>query len=285
MKKILVSLALSLGCMTTTTIAMAAAPTFSAQQMAQTKITELSFKQVMRALYSGQMTDDYVHDEDLESLPHIGLGKPDKENERTVAVMHPVMPYKNIAGEMRYLVTIEKVQVDNDSGSLVACHACQATADLYSFKKLDTDLFQLVSKTSPKVKFSSNYGRIQFDNSSLTQGLQPLGINLIGSVFKNSDMSFGTITQWWDVLHLPEDDYINVYHLGDAGEENGGQYDEDSPLHYDYKVSYKVQTDNSRYYPIMLTFKGDKPTEDYESIEYVNHSIIKKFDPIKKEYK
>ena len=113
MKKILVSLALSLGCMTTTTIAMAAAPTFSAQQMAQTKITELSFKQVMRALYSGQMTDDYVHDEDLESLPHIGLGKPDKENERTVAVMHPVMPYKNIAGEIRYLTpAVNSVQLN-----------------------------------------------------------------------------------------------------------------------------------------------------------------------------
>nr|WP_241879552.1 hypothetical protein [Psychrobacter sp. PraFG1]UNK06368.1 hypothetical protein MN210_07510 [Psychrobacter sp. PraFG1] len=111
---------------------MAATPSFSTQQMAQTKLHDLSFKQVMRAFYTGEMTDFFVSDEDIESMPYIGLGY-EEDGEQIVAVMHPSIKYKNTAGEPRYLVMIEKVLIDYE-GTLISCHACQATADFYSFK-------------------------------------------------------------------------------------------------------------------------------------------------------
>ena len=282
MKKLLLSLALSLGTLSATTV-MAAAPAFSASQMSQVKIRDLSFKEVMRQFYNDQIVSFSIDDEDIESMPNVGLGKVDSDGERTVAVMHPVINYKNTTGEPRYLVIIEKVQVDSNTASLVSCHACTATADLYSFKKLNNGLFQLVSRTPKNVKPLGVNGRVMLDEKKVKDNMQPLGKNLTGTVIKNGSFYHGIFVQWWDVLHLPENDFINLYDLGDAGMENG-VHDEDSPLYYGYEGTYKVMSDNSSYYPIMLSYKGEKPTDDNERIEHVNYSKIMKFNPVKKAY-
>ena len=282
MKKILISLALSLGSLATSAV-MAATPSFSTQQMAQTKLHDLSFKQVMRAFYTGEMTDFFVSDEDIESMPYIGLGY-EEDGEQIVAVMHPSIKYKNTAGEPRYLVMIEKVLIDYE-GTLISCHACQATADFYSFKKLNNGQFQLVSQSPQDIEISSSWGRVDVDSASLEQGIRTLGVNLVGSIFKTSYSSLGESSSSWYALHLPEDDYINIYYIGDAGADNGGQYTASSPLYYGYNVAYSVLPDkSSKYYPIMLSFKGDKPTDDFERIETVNTRKLKKFDPVNKEY-
>ncbi len=179
MKKILLSVAISLSVLSAAP-AMAATPAFSASQMAQVKITELSFKEVMRQFYSGRMGQQFVDDEYIESMPNIGLDSVNSDGERTVALMHPVMMYKNTAGEPRYLVTIEKVQVN--SGSLVQCHACDATADLYSFKKLSNGQFQLVSRTPKNVEFSSSWGRVGLYAEDIKEGLQLGNIIMQGSL-------------------------------------------------------------------------------------------------------
>lgn len=282
MKKLLLSLALSLGALSVTPV-MAATPTFSTSQMAQVKIRDLSFKEVMRQFYNDQIVSFSIDDEDIESMPNVGLGKVDSDGERTVAVMHPVINYKNTTGEPRYLVIIEKVQVDSNTASLVSCHACTATADLYSFKKLNNGLFQLVSRTPKNVKPLGVNGRVMLDEKKVKDNMQPLGKNLTGTVIKNGSFYHGIFVQWWDVLHLPENDFINLYDLGDAGMENG-VHDEDSPLYYGYEGTYKIMSDNSSYYPIMLSYKGEKPTDDNERIEHVNYSKIMKFNPVKKAY-
>ncbi|MGP4120853.1 hypothetical protein ACT3N8_13675 [Psychrobacter aquimaris] len=281
MKKLLLSLAFSLGALSVTP-AMAAAPAFSASQMAQVKIKDLSFKEVMREFYSERMGYEFIDDEYIESMPNIGLDSIDSDGERTVALMHPVLPYKNVVGEPRYLTIIEKVQVNN--GSLVSCHVCGATADLYSFQKLNNGQFQLVSKTPNDVEFSTSWGRVGLYAEDIQNGLQPLGKNLMGSIFMNGYTSTGTTDSWWDVLFLPENDFINIYTLGDAGSNNAGNYEEDSPLYYSYDVAFKVIPENTTYYPIKLTYKGDKPTDDYERINSVNYSKIVKFNPVKKAY-
>ena len=282
MKKLLLSLTLSLSVLSAAPV-MAAVPAFSASQMAQVKIKDLSFKEVMRQFYSGQMFNVSIDDDDIESMPNIGLGGVDRDGERTVALMHPVITYKNTSGETRYLVTIEKVKVSN--GSMASCHVCAATADMYSFKKLSNGQFQLVSRTPKNVEFSMSWGRVGLSAEDIQEGMQPLGKNLIGSIFMNGYTSTGTIDSWWEVLHLPENAFINLYTLGDAGSSNAGNYEEDSPLYYEYDVTFDVLSGNTTYYPIKLTYTGDKPTANYERINRVNYSKTVKFDPIKKAYK
>ena len=278
MKKLLLSLALSLGALSVTP-AMAAAPAFSASQMAQIKLKDLSFKEVMREFYSGQMFD--IHVDYMEDTPYIGLGEYDDSDRATIALMRPVIQYKNTAGEDRYLILIEKTQVSD--GEIDSCHICKATADLYSFKKLKNGLFQLVSQTPKNVEESGSNGSAGLYAEDIKNGLQPLGKNLVGSVFTNFYMGQGARDDWWKALHLPENDFINVYYVGDAGSSNA-RYDEDSPLYYGYEGTLKVLSDNTTYYPIMLTYKGEKPTEDDERIEHVNYSKIMKFNSTKKAY-
>lgn len=278
MKNLLLSLALSLSVLSATPV-IAAVPAFSAGKIAQVKIKDLSFKEVMRQFYNGQMFD--IHVDYMEDIPYIGLGKYDDSGRATIALMRPIIQYKNTDREDRYLIIIEKAQVSH--GEIDTCHMCKATADLYSFKKLNNGLFQLVSQTPKDVEYSSSNGSVGLYAEDIQDSLQPLGKNLVGSVFTNFYMGQGARDDWWEALHLPENDFINVYYIGDAGSSNE-RYDEDSPLYYGYEGTLKVLSDNTTYYPIMLTYKGEKPTEDDERIETVNYSKIVKFNPIKKAY-
>ena len=271
MKRLLLSLVLSLGALSATPV-MAAAPAFSTSQMAQVKIKDLSFKEIMLQFYNDQMFD--VHIDNREDVTYIGLGKDDDSAGETVDLMHPVIQYKNTAGEDRYLIIIEKTQAFN--GDIDSCYTCNVTADLYSFKKLNNGLFQLVSQTSKSIKSSNSNTGLELHGRAIQAGLQPLGKNLMGSIFMNSYTSAGRTDSWWDVLHLPENAFIDLYTLGDAGTSNAGIYEEDSPLYYDYNVDFKVLPKNATYYPIRLTHKDEDPT--------VNYSEIVKFNPIKKAY-
>lgn len=280
MKKLLLSLAISLGALSVTP-AMAAAPAFSASQMAQVKIKDLSFKEVMHEFYSGQMIPTVADDTYIDSLPNIGLGRVDSTAYRTVALMHPIELYNNTDGKQRYLVTIEKVLIHDDS--LEYCFPCGSKADVYSFKKLNDRQFQLVSRTSESVEFSSNYGSMNLQNNDLYDTLQSLGENLVGSIFMSGYMRQGYTTESWAVLHLPENDFINTYALGDAGSDNNGAYDSESSLNYDYEGIVEVMPEKSTYYPIVLTYKGIAP-DDPERPDFINKSFVMKFNPVKKAY-
>ena len=280
MKKLLLSLALSLFALSVTP-AMAAAPAFSASQMSQVKIKDLSFKEVMRQFYGGQMTPTVADDPYIDSLPNIGLGRADSTAYRTVALMHPIELYDNTDGEQRYLVTIEKVLIHDDS--LEYCFPCGSKADVYSFKKLNDRQFQLVSRTSESVEFSSNYGSMNLQNNDLYDTLQSLGENLVGSIFKSGYMRQGYTDSSWAVLHLPENDFINTYALGDAGSDNNGAHDYESPSDYDYEGIVEVMPEKAKYYPIKLTYKGIAP-DDPERPDFINKSFIMKFNPVTKTY-
>lgn len=283
MKKLLLS------CLFTSSILFAAPMvmannSFSATQIAQIQLDSLSFKDLMRQFYNGQMQRAYLDDTELSQLPHVGLNSPSENETTTVALMHPVLNYKNHANEPRYLIMIEKIQAYDD-GSVVGCHACAATADLFSFKKLQNGRYQLVSRTAKDAEFSASWGRVGLDLQEIGNHMQALGKHLVGSIFQNGYSSTGATELWWETLHLPEHDFIQAYGIADAGADNSGNYEPDSPLYYSYDSTFKVLQDGSAYFPIKISYSGEKPSEDYESIHKVNDTKIFKFDTIKKEYK
>ncbi|WP_372863506.1 hypothetical protein [Psychrobacter sp.] len=280
MKRLLLSLALSLGALSVTP-AMAAAPAFSASQMAQVKIKDLSFKEVMREFYSDQMVPTVADDTYIDSLPNIGLGRADSTAYRTVALMRPTELYYSADGEQRYLVTIEKVLIHDDS--LEYCFPCSSKADLFSFKKLNNGQFQLVSRTSESVDFSSIYSSMDLQNNDIRATSESLGENLVGSIFKSGYMRQGYTDSSWAVLHLPENDFINTYALGDAGSDNSGQEEEGSPFYYSYEGVVEVMPVKAKYYPIKLTYKGIAP-DDPELPDFINKSFVMKFNPVTKTY-
>ena len=283
MKKLLISLIISSS--TLFAVPMAVANTkFSVTEMAKVKLDTLSFKEIMRQFYSGQMTRGYIDDEDISKMPHVALGQADKDEYTTVALMHPMIEYKNNAYETRYLIMIEKIKVGNEGG-VVTCHACTGEADLFSFKQLKSGQYQLVSRSAKDAEFSGSWGRVGLDLEEIVKNMQPLGKNLVGSIFTNGYTSTGTTETWWEALHFPENDFINGYSVADAGADNGGSYDEDSPLYYSYEGHLNVVENGDEYFPMKVTYSGEKPSEDYERISKVNYSKVLHFDAIKKEYK
>ncbi len=257
-------------------------PASTIKSIEQVTTDDLNFNMMIKAFYNSQMKSISVNDEDMKSLPHAGIGS-EVAGEKTVALMHPVISYSNLNGDTRYLVMIEKVKVDAEDGALIDCHTCNATADFYSFKRLPDGRYQLVSKTLPESNVASSYGRTRFDVDKFQAGLQPLGEGLIGSLYKTSGFIYGSSYENWTALYLPEDDYIRFHYVGDAGGYN--DYGKDSPLDFMYKSTYEVIYDNSKYYPIKLRFKGNKPINgDPRRLRPVNHTVIKRFDPLEEEF-
>lgn len=282
MKKTLISLLLS-SCTFVITPSVLANNSFSSAQIAQVQIASLSFKNIMRQFYSGQMHSTFVDGEAINQMPHIALGLADKDGDTTVAVMHPTIEYYNQNSESRYLVVIEKIKVMSNGG-IVSCHACSADADIYSFKQTANNQFQLVSRSAKNTEFSASWGRINLNLEELGQNIRALGKNLVGSVFQNGYSSTGETESWWETLHLPENDYIRSYVIADAGADNSGNYDEDSPLHYSYEGTLDIIDNGAEFFPIKITYTGEKPSENYERISPINYSKVVQFNSQKKKY-
>jgi len=261
---------------------LAKAVVFNATTIAKTQLDSLSFKNLMRTLYPGQMVNVDVQDESIAQMPHIGLGRPDRDNNQTVAVMHPVLSYPNTSQQKRYLVMIEKLQVSD--GAVQSCHACSADADLYLFKQLPNGRFQLVSRSAPKAQFGGSWGRVDLDLKQIQQNLQPFGKQLTGSYFKSGYTSTGTTMSSWQALFLSENDYIRSYEIADGGADNAGNYEPDSPLFYNYTSTLKIIPNGAAYYPVCVTYTGEKPMAD-DTIRHVNYSENLRFDPVQGKYK
>ncbi|WP_288998928.1 hypothetical protein [uncultured Psychrobacter sp.] len=301
MKRLLLSVAIGLGSLTATS-AMAVTPAFSAQKVAQVKLPDLNFKQVMRQFYGRHLKQSYISDEYIDSIPKEGaieVYRSEDKEDTDLAVMHPVIQYKNARNEQRYLVVIEKFMVFRDrdpsgpswmADSKVSSAATKA--DLYSFKKLSDGPFQLVSKSLESIHYSGRPYRVNLQDANIPKGLQLLGNNLIGVIYETTQMRQGSTDSWLSVLHLPEDNFIGAYLLGDGGADNeglfGGTSDEDvipedSPLYYNYDATVTVIPDGSKYYPIIKRYEGERPADS--EADFIGRDFVWQFDPEEKEYK
>lgn len=284
MKKLLLSLLLAINPLTSTLIpisAFAKTP-FSTAQMAQHHIDKLTFKDIMRELYADKMQNTFVNDEDIEKMPHVGLGEVDGMQQ--LALMHPIVTYTGLDGQPRYLVIIERVQL-NEDGSLFAGHALASPVDLYTFKSDITGGYQLVSRSIDGEQFGGSWGRTSLDTEQIKGHIKPLGRNLLGVIVSDGFGNMGSMEERWSALHLPEDDYIGLYQVGDKSGDNGGAVEENSPLAYSFDSTSEIVNNGGKYYPIRLTYTGDKPDDKHHNrIIKINGSKIVNFDPVKKTY-
>lgn len=101
---------------------------FLSQELVDARLNELSFKEVMRLFYKDNMRNVFVNEGEIETQNFVAIGSADEAGENTVALMHPIINYRKVEGEARFLVMIEKVQV-SENGSVVSCHACVGSLD------------------------------------------------------------------------------------------------------------------------------------------------------------
>lgn len=275
LKKLLLATAITLTGLTAISTP-AVASNFSAKKMAQTTIDSLEFKDVMRGLYAGKMTQMHGDYDEWLEYPHIGLndGLYDRADSSdisyTVALMHPVVSYQNHNGEDRYLVIIEKIKV-LESGALFDCTGCNAYADFFIFKDLPDGRYQLVSRTAKDGVISGTHGRFRLNLGDVTGNMQLVGHNLSGTIYRYSSFQQGLEYSLWQIILLSENDYIQHIVVADASEDNEGLAGFGTPLHYSYDSTYKVVNDGSKYFPIQVHYYGEMPIgEEYQNIRRVD---------------
>lgn len=118
------------------------AQSFSSSQMQQTKVRDLSFKSIMRALYAGKMLGNaHIADDELSQFPNVALGETSEIGKSVVALMHPVIEYENQDGQKRYLVAIEKPSFRAASRSIMStlaksCYLTQSPKNTNNHEKI-----------------------------------------------------------------------------------------------------------------------------------------------------
>lgn len=290
MKPVFLSVCLALSSlMLITTPAAAKSPTkqFSSSQMAKTTIDSLEFKDVMRGLYAGKMTQVYVEDEELLKYPHIGLIDKSEDGYELLALMHPVISYQNQQGETRYLILIEKAPI-SEGNRLSGAFAESAPAELFIFKPLVNGQFQLVSRSKSELSFGGSYSQLGLDIEELKEYIRPLGREQMGAVFEVGVAHGGTFFSSWFGILLSENDYIKTVTIADAtGMDPGGDGEMTSPLSYDFSSTFEVIEDGSEYYPIKVYYTGEMPDDNHrQKIRKVkNKAVTYYYHKAKNEYR
>lgn len=283
---------------------------FKSLKLDEIILSDLSFKNVIRAFYSDKMLRVHVNDESFTKKIYVGLDTPKRLLEgqysispnnqvkleiiddstlgmtevtyEYVAYMDDIITYKNSNNEQRYLVPIITHAVSN--GEIIQYRTSQGIIELFSFKKVKNG-FQAVSRTPLDPYPTGTWGYPSWNAKEFFPHLKKMGKNLVGNyTLIDESLGQGYSESFWEIIHLPENNYIQIFYIL-AGESNAAAIgDEESPLVYDYSSDLSIHDDNSEYFPLYIHFKGDKKEDDSTVIKSIDHKSIFIFDKEKYEY-
>ena len=201
--------------------------------------------------------------------------------ENKLALMHPILPYKNEQGEERYLVVIETVQYSD--GYISSCRACSSQVDLLVYKKQGSQ-YRLLNMVKNQDRIPSSNGHLILDfRKQLQQNFQSFGQNIMGSYVKATFSGAGGQEEsLWYALLLPESGQLQMLDIGHAGGSTTSYYADRPELASTVTSIIKVKPNQSKYYPLEVIYTNiDEPQKPYKSIftyveekqEYIEKSI------------
>lgn len=241
------------------------------------------------------MFNALIQDDDYEGhqLPKVGIKSNGKEY---LALMHQVQEYKNALGEERYLVFIEKREIEKNKHEFIngkwvkaqsiyydfsnTCNACYAEIDFKIFKKLGDSKFELISSSKNGYESVSGYGMADIDISNLKNKVQKVGETKVGFFHTSSSFSHGLQTTNLNLIVLDENQ-IKDFYIGVVGSDDSGKYADETPLSHTLRGDFELKEDYlvDGYYPIQIKFKGDVYDEkinkfvDYNKIDLYEFSL------------
>lgn len=240
-----------------------------------------------------------IDEYDGHKLPKVGIRSNGKEY---LALMHQVQEYKNAFGEDRYLVLVEKRDIDKiehefRNGKWVktqstyygfsnTCNACYAKIDLKIFKKINDGRFELISTSQNDYQSTGGTGVADLDISNLKSKIQKVGETKVGFFYTSSSFHTGLETTSLSLLVLDENQ-IKDFFIGIVGSDDSGKYFDESPLSHTLTGSFKVLEDSQvgGYYPIEIKFKGDTYDMELQRIVDYNKIDLYEFSPKEDQFK
>ncbi|MBO4789476.1 MAG: hypothetical protein J5492_00515 [Oxalobacter sp.] len=194
---------------------------------------------------------------DRLELPHMAI-RYGEEGQNSVALFHPVKPYRTVDGVERFLVMVEIVGLEDD-GSMKYCHGCASDVELFAFKR-EGGGYKLISSTEAGTVFGGAYGTTAIDLNELR--IQQIGSNTMGFLYETGFTNQGVTETTLMLVALHEDKPIKVVTVtGDDGYsfDNSGMYGEDALESYAYDGQYRLIPSSGELYSIAIDCTGSKP--------------------------
>ncbi|SDC66187.1 hypothetical protein SAMN05421749_10987 [Acinetobacter marinus] len=253
-----------------------------ANHVQQTEITTLDHTTILKTAYPRTQTEAiaYVEPNDLD--PYFKTLSAHQLTPDVLGFIHPTITYNNPQGELRYLIIVEKVQINN--GYISSCRACQNTADFLIYKH-EAGQYQLVNSALDQTQVPSANGHLQYQYASdLQKNLQPFGKNMMGSyVLSSYSGAGGDESSIWFAVHLPDEGKVQAVEIGAAGRDTSSFYADRPALATSIYSTLKLIDNQSTYYPIeVIYYHSDQSTSsplqrtqfiyDQQKQGYVEHS-------------
>ncbi len=254
------------------------------------KTNSLEFKDILKGIYAQKIVNNQHYDSEGDFKPYAKTVFYDvAAQEQQLVLMHPVVSYKNSAGEVRYFVLLEKLTMSS-TGFIKSCNACSAKADFLIFKKQESGGFYLINYQLNVDDLPGGAGRLKLDIKQIRKNMQPVGKDIIGSYFIGYYTGAGgeAGSEWYS-LFLPEQGKIQVVEIGMAGHDSSSFY-ADRPEHTSVTTSIlKILPNDQSYYPIEIIYKtlsGEKEKATFEKSHFIfdsktNVYIEKKLENLK----
>lgn len=191
-----------------------------------------------------------------------------------------VIKFKNINKENRFLLPVEVWKVYGEGGE---AFLSSPKLELYLFKKIENNRYQLITRTPINYEGIGLYGsRDGFPSEAslkeLASNIRLIGTDRIGSFFKINEFKHGAKFADWNILSLKEDEFIRNYLLSNAGEDTNEVFYSSHPHKYDSKLTI-IPVKGKSYYPIKIQYKGNRFSISKYKLEDKNQTNILEFDP------
>lgn len=255
-----------------------------------TTLDGLDEKSIFRGMYP-KLFDPLLEDENYEGkeLKSVGVKMNGKEY---LALYRPPEQYRNKDGEVRYLVYVERrnIQLNNIkfiNGKFVkiphavtygfseTCHICFSNEDLFIFKKNTDGKYELISKNNENLELSS-FGISSLNISNLSSNIINIKEDAVGFFFIIGSGNMGFWEGHRGAIILNEKTPISTVMVDIAEESSEGAYG-DSALATSYDSTARVlegEPTKFGFYPIEVKFKGDYKDGD----KFIKYNKIKKYE-------
>ena len=180
------------------------------------------------------------------------VGLKDPQGNIEYAVFNPIVSYKNLQGEQRFMVHIERFSQEN--GELNTGHPARPIVELYLFKRLSNGDYQLLSRTHPELDISGSWGESHLSSHDL-MGIKQVGTQQQGVFYSGGYTSTGSSTEMTFLIVLNESGWIEQYPFGRT-EDNSGAYERKDPQYGGYSKVYNLikNPEVQGLYPIQIQY-------------------------------
>ena len=260
-------------------------------------LSDLEHKEIFSTYYPSTFDAVMAYDDYLgHELPKIGIKEDGKEY---LALMYPVQAYKNASGEDRYLVFIEKKEVERGEYVVIndkyekrddslyrltnTCPSCYSKIDLRIFKKLKSNRYEFVSSSPKGYEGTGRYGKADLNISNLAQKVEKIGPNQVGFFNTTTSEIYHVKSTGLNFIILDENEIMD-YDIDVVGSDDRARYVRETPDSHTFTGDWSVDNNNqgSSYFPIKIKYKGtifDGKTEKVVKFNRINtYEFDRKYD-------